>query len=167
MKGHGAPTPQDPSETAVLHRREVRLTYADCDPAGILYYATWFPWMERVQSEWFFLNGLRQDKLMENHGFSTVTRHAECEYLNQVGLFDTIELNLVLRRIGSTSLTLGCDMWWHEGASLAARGSITIVTLSPDNAPIRVPTMIRDAVTRAMPPGSCVEGSSSPRMRRP
>ncbi len=132
----------------VLHRQEMRLTYADCDPAGIIYYATWFPWMERVQSEWFFLKGLRQDTLLAEHGFSTVTRHAECEYLAQIGLFDTIEVRLVLRRIGTTSLTLGCDMWWHEGATLAARGSITIVTLSPDNTPIPVPRLVRDLLTR-------------------
>lgn len=139
-----------PAAPEVLHRRELRLSYADCDPAGILYYATWFPWMERVQSEWFFLNGLRQDTLADVHGFSTVTRHTECEYLTQVGLFDTIEVRLVRRHIGNTSLTLGCDMWWHEGATLAARGSITIVTLKPDNTPVRVPAILRDALQRGV-----------------
>lgn len=142
----GAPE-REPARAAVLHQLTTRLTYADCDPAGILYYATWFPWMERVQSEWFFLSGLRQDTLLKEHGFSTVTRHAECEYLAQVGLFDSIEVGLRLRRLGTTSITLGCDMWWVEGARLAARGSITVVALSPDNTPIPVPEIIRRALT--------------------
>lgn len=141
-------TSPEPSAGGVLHRCRMRLTYADCDPAGILYYATWFPWMERVQSEWFYLQGLRQDTLLDQHGFSTVTRHAECEYLTQVSLFDTIEVRLVVRHVGETSLTFGTEMWWLEGDTLAARGAITLVALSSDNLPIRIPTVLREALAQ-------------------
>jgi hypothetical protein len=92
-------TPADrANESPVLHSVTFRLGYADTDPAGILYYAAWFPWMERMQSEWFYLNDLRQDRLSERHGFWTVTCHTECDYLVPVGLFDEIRIELRLGR---------------------------------------------------------------------
>lgn len=150
MNGTPPTGPTVPADSPALHREVVRLTYADCDPAGIIYYAAWFPWMERIQSEWFFRNGLRQDQLLDTHGFSTVTRHAECEYLAQVGLFDTIEVSLRKRHLGSTSVTLGHEMWWREGARPAARGSITLVTLSTAGTPIEVPDAVREALARTI-----------------
>lgn len=134
------------ADAPVLHQREMRLAYADCDPAGILYYAAWFPWMERVQSEWFFLNGLRQDTLKDRFGFWTVTRHTECEYLRQVSLFDTIDIELRLRGVGRTSLTFETQMHWQEGDALAARGAITLVCVDTEGRPIRVPHVMLAAL---------------------
>ena len=140
---------EDPATDPVLHRARMRLSYADCDPAGILYYATWFPWMERVQSEWFFLSGLRQDTLRDRFGFWTVTRHAECEYLHQVRMFDTIDIELRFGGFSRTSLTFETHMRWLEGDVLAARGAITVVCVDSDSTPIPVPDQIRAALPGA------------------
>src|SRR5699024_10863553 len=67
------------TRTPPLHSLEFRISYADTDPAGILYFATWFPWMERVQTEWYLLRGLRLDTLQERFGFATVTTHTEAD----------------------------------------------------------------------------------------
>lgn len=139
-------TPSEQSGPPVLHSLRMRLTYADCDPAGILYFATWFPWMERLQSEWFYLQNLRQDSLAERFGYSTVTRHTECEYLTQVGLFDTIDLFLRPGHIRNTSFTLHTTMWWREGSKVAARGEITLVCIDLDGQPTRVGEHIRSAL---------------------
>ena len=45
----------------VLHALEFRLAYSECDPAGIVYYATYYPWMERTNTEWLFVSGARPD----------------------------------------------------------------------------------------------------------
>src|SRR5699024_3841056 len=93
-----------------LHTTTFRLGYADTDPAGILYYAAWFPFMERTQTEWFYLNGMRQDRIAETHGFWTATARTECDYLSQVGLFDEIRDELRLGRIGGASFRLDHQM---------------------------------------------------------
>jgi len=41
-------------DARVLSVTRMRLSYADTDPAGLVYYATWFGWMERVSTEWMF-----------------------------------------------------------------------------------------------------------------
>ena len=55
----------DPGPVAVTW---VRLSYADCDPAGIIYYASWFVVMERQLSAWFFAAGFRFDTMLAEVG---------------------------------------------------------------------------------------------------
>jgi acyl-CoA thioester hydrolase len=132
--------------TPPLHQLEFRLSYADTDPAGILYYAAWFPWMERMQSEWFWLNGLRQDRLATTHGFWTVTCHTECDYLVPVGLFDHIRAELRIGRIGSGSFDMEHE--FHRvgdgGEELVGRARITVVTVTPAGGATAIPQLLRD-----------------------
>lgn len=132
-------------QTAPLHTLEFRLSYADTDPAGILYYAAWFPWMERMQSEWFWRNGLRQDQLCANHGFWTVTRHTECDYLIAVGLFDKIRAELRIGRIGGGSFDMEHE--FHrlgEGEDeLVGKAKITVVTVTPEGRATAIPPLLR------------------------
>lgn len=128
--------------TAPLHTLTFRLSYADTDPAGILYYGAWFPWMERMQSEWFLLNGLRQDRLKELHGFWTVTRHTECDYLVPVGLFDEIRAELRLAHIGSRSFDMEHQLRRAADDVLVGRGLIRIVTVTPEGGSCSIPAVL-------------------------
>lgn len=127
----------------VLHSSTFRLGYADTDPAGILYYAAWFPWMERTQSEWFFDNGMRQDTLAERHGFWTVTRHTECEYLVAARLYDHIRLDVSLDRIGTRSFSFGHRMTRLADDQLVARASMTLVTVDAAGDSVPIPRKLR------------------------
>lgn len=126
-----------------LHSLEFRLSYADTDPAGILYYAAWFPWMERMQSEWFWMNGLRQDQLCEAHGFWSVTGHTECDYLVPVGLFDQIRIELRVGRIGTTSFDMVHHMVRTSDEVLVARALIRVVTVTPEGGSTSIPEILR------------------------
>lgn len=125
-----------------LHTNRFRLGYADTDPAGILYYAAWFPVMERTQTEWFYLNGLRQDQIARTHGFWTATVRTECDYLVQVGLFDEITDELRVGRIGGGSYRLDHRMVRADGV-VVARSSVTSATLSPEGRAIALPAEFR------------------------
>lgn len=131
----------------VLHTSRFRLGYADTDPAGILYYAAWLPWMERTQSEWLFLNGWRQDTLLERFGFWTVTRKAECEYLLPVGLYDEIELSLHIGDIGTTSFRFEHRMVRLSDGAEVARASVLNVVVGADTRPLNIPAVLRDQLT--------------------
>jgi len=130
-------------DTPALHSQTFRLSYADTDPAGILYYAAWFPWMERMQSEWFFLNGLRQDRLSERHGFWSVTCHTECDYLVPVGLFDEIRIELRLGRVGRGSFDMLHHMVRTSDGVLVAKALITVVTVTPDGSATAIPPILQ------------------------
>lgn len=140
-----------PSGFREIQRMDMRLSYADCDPAGIIYFAAWFGWMERVQSEWMVRNDLRQDTLLERFGFKTITRATECEYLAQATLFEQIRLSYGISRLGRSSIRGEVRMTRLDDGVAVARGSITVVILDGDNTPIPVPepllTLVRDSLS--------------------
>lgn len=127
-----------------LHQHTQRLSYADTDPAGILYYATWFPRMEALQTEWLFLNDLRQDTLLQRFGWWTVSRATRCDYLEAAKLFDEITIELRIGEIGTSSARLDFEMWRYADNTLVATASNWLVTVSPDQRPIRIPEVLRE-----------------------
>lgn len=127
----------------VIHSHTVRLSYADTDPAGILYYAAWFPKMEALQTEFLFLQGLRQDTLVERFGWWTVSRATECEYLAAARLFDQIRIDLRVGRIGTSSFRFEFTMTRIDDDVAVARAANTVVTVSPDQHPVRIPEGLR------------------------
>lgn len=134
------------ADFAALQTLTFRLTYADTDPAGLLYFATWFPWMERTQAEWMFAQGLRHDTLLERFGFALVTRHTQGEYLVPVGLFDEIRDELRLGRVGRASFTFEHRMFRTSDEALAGRGSVTLVTVGASGAPVSIPPPLRSCL---------------------
>lgn len=139
---------------AVLHAHTVRLSYADTDPAGILYYAAWFPKMEAVQSEFLFQQGLRQDKLVERFGWWTVSRATTCEYLAAARLFDLIRIDLRLGRVGTSSFRFEFTMTRLDDDVVVARAASTVVTVSPEQTPVRIPDGLRAYLDRWSEPTS-------------
>jgi len=125
---------------APLATSAFRLGYADTDPAGILYYAAWFPWMERLQTAWFADQGLRQDTLKERFGFWTVNARVECDYLVAVELLDEIRLELRLGEVRTSSFAMEHTMW--RGEQQVARASMRLVTVTPEGRATRIPPVL-------------------------
>jgi acyl-CoA thioester hydrolase len=130
--------------TPALHSHTVRLSYGDTDPAGILYYAAWFPKMEALQSEFLFLQDLRQDTLKERFGWWTVSRATQCEYLAAAGLFDQVRIELRLGAVGVSSFKFEFAMRRVGDGVLVARAVSTLVTVSPEQSTVRLPVMLRE-----------------------
>lgn len=127
----------------MLHSDTRRLSYNDTDPAGILYYASWFPKMEALSSDFMFLNGYRQDELLEHRGWATVTRATECEYLAAAKLFDEIRLELRIGRIGTTSFQFAYRMIRLSDHALVSRAKTTIVIVDAAQRAIPIPDDFR------------------------
>lgn len=128
------------------HSLTFNLSYADTDPSGLVYFAAWFPWMERCQSAWFYASGLRQDTMLREHGFGTVTRRAECDYLAPTALYDPITVTATLAEVGRRSFTTQHEFVRDGDGVLVARGRLVIVTVEPGGRPVPLP----DLVTRVL-----------------
>lgn len=114
-----------------LHRVTFRLSYGDCDPAGIVYYANYQRWMERTHTEWWYLRGLRFDDLPSRLGVAVVTRAASAEYERTTTLFDLVESRLYADRLGRTSFTMRCDFFREDG-DRACTATLTLVCVDPE-----------------------------------
>jgi acyl-CoA thioester hydrolase len=127
----------------VVASRRILMTYADTDAAGILYYATWFPWMERICVEWLDDNGLRYSTMLAEHGASAVTRATTCDYLSQVVLMDRITVDMFVDHIGARSYRFGFLMTNEANATVVARSTMSLVTLDADGRATPIPAALR------------------------
>lgn len=127
----------------MLHSDTRRLSYNDTDPAGILYYASWFPKMEALLSDFLFRKGYRQDQSLEVRGWTTVTRATECEYLAAARLFDEIRLELSVGAIGASSFAWLYRMARTDDDVLVSRAKTTIVIVDAEQHAIRIPADFR------------------------
>lgn len=141
-------SPHADDAAPLLHSHTIRLSYGDTDPAGILYYAAWFPKMEALQSEFLFLQGMRQDTLVERFGWWTVSRATQCEYLQAARLFDLIRIELRLGRVGECSFRFVFRMVREGDDAVVARAMNTVVTVSPEQTSVPIPQGLRERLTQ-------------------
>jgi YbgC/YbaW family acyl-CoA thioester hydrolase len=129
----------------ILHTNDFRLSYGECDPAGIVYYAAYYPWFERTFNEWNFLNDFQPAKLAEMWGATYVSRASGCEYLIPGRLFDPFTCEMRLGHVGGSSYSMRFDIVHRDSGDCYARGQLTLVfvddTFPPK--PVAVPELFK------------------------
>jgi acyl-CoA thioester hydrolase len=136
----------------ILHQLEFRLSYGECDPAGIVYFGAYHPWMERTHSEWHFDRDIRSDEMLDRYGVSTVSRHSSVTYEHPARLYDPIRVEMRTGRIGETSYTSRFDFVRRSDDRLLAVGTMTLVFIDADMCPVRVPDWMREHLLSAGEP---------------
>jgi YbgC/YbaW family acyl-CoA thioester hydrolase len=116
-----------------------RLSWGECDPAGIVYFAAYLPWMERLHSGWWFERGLRFDEMAERFGASVVTRQVTCDYLRPARVLDPIEVTMSLLDVGTRSYQLWFEFRRTDGDELVASARLEMVFVGADGAPAPIP----------------------------
>ncbi len=130
----------------VLESMDFRLGYADCDPAGIVYYAAYYPIMERTYNEWNLTQGHPTNQLHELWGATHISRASGCAYHVAGELFDPLRCDMRLGKIGTTSVTMVFDIVHRERDELIAEGHIVFVYIDEHRRPTPVPQGFYDAV---------------------
>ncbi len=132
--------PLDPWETEIQvqnrysYRR--RVEFRDTDMAGIVHFSVFFAYMEESEHE--FLRSIGLGVFSERDGvtISWPRVAASCNYRAAIRFEDEIEVQVALKRIGSTSLTY--DHQILRQSELVADGSVTAVCcqLPPGERPL-------------------------------
>jgi acyl-CoA thioester hydrolase len=140
----------------VLHELEFRLAYADCDPAGIVYYAAYYPWFERTYNEWAFLGGFPPSRMHELWGATHVTVASNCTYIVPGRLHEPFTTRMRLGRLGTTSFTMTFSIDHRETDVTYAEGAMTYVFVDRANLdddvrprPAPVPAGLKQVLTAA------------------
>lgn len=93
----------------MLIEQSARVTMADVDAAGIIYYASPLRWAEALLGDWLEQSG-HTISAMLGAGEAIPVVHAEVRYQAPLGLDDHCRLGLSAERIGRTSFTVRCDV---------------------------------------------------------
>jgi acyl-CoA thioester hydrolase len=147
-----AETPDQP----VLHELDFRLSYGDCDPAGIVYFAAYYPWFERTYNEWAFLAGFPPMRMHELWGATHISVASGCRYRLPGRLHDPFTCRMRLRKLGTTSFSPHFTIDHRETGETFAEGEMTFVFVDRANLdddvrprPVPVPPQLRDALAAA------------------
>lgn len=132
---------------------KVRVYWADCDPAGILYYGNFFRFFEFAEEELFSSLGYpRPEFMQENHmGFPRVETWARFRKPARQG--DLIEVTGWIAERSEKSLLYRFEIRRDGDPELAAEGSYRVVSVSrPQFLPIPMPEKALELLRDYLPP---------------
>lgn len=127
----------------ILNAMRFRLSYGECDPAGIVYFGAYLPWMERTHTGWHLDLGMRTDHLLERFGCVPISRHLEVDYERPALLFDPVVCEMRLDALGRTSYRMRFDLRHEDDGGTFAVGRLTLVFVDADRRPAPVPPELR------------------------
>jgi YbgC/YbaW family acyl-CoA thioester hydrolase len=92
--------------------------WGDCDPAGIIFYPTYFRWMDAAS--WAFLRRAGYDpKRMREEHIAMPLVDARCDFLAPALHGDACEVRSRILRLGGKSFVVGHEIRRLDGAVLA------------------------------------------------
>ena len=128
----------------MAHRFACRVYYEDTDLAGIVYYANYLKFIERARTEFVAEAGVDQVALKRDQGVVFAVRKVEAEYLVPAFFQDDLVVETRVDAVTGARLVLGQDVW--RGEALLFRSMVTLVALTSDGKPARLPADIRRAL---------------------
>jgi acyl-CoA thioesterase FadM len=141
------PGPVSAAEGGALFSMPWLLTYADCDPAGIIYYASAFEIIERVYMAYAVENHVTPDELRAAGVPTPVARSASGDFFEPMAVLDRIRCDLYCDGVGRSSIDWRCAFTRLAGPGEhpAFEGHLRQVYLAGGR-PAPVPEMVRKLV---------------------
>jgi 4-hydroxybenzoyl-CoA thioesterase len=110
---------------SIAGRFACEVYWGDCDPAGIIFYPTYFRWMDAAT--WAFMGsvGFSPQRMREEH-LSMPLVGADCKFLQPARHGDRCEVRSRIARFGGASFVVSHEVVRDDGTVLAT-GSETRV----------------------------------------
>ena len=131
------------------HHFGLRVYYEDTDLAGIVYYANYLKFIERARTEWVRGLGVDQGRLRAEAGVVFAVRRIEADYLCPAKFDDDLAVRTGLIALTGARIVLEQDIT-RAGERLFA-AVVTLVCLTGDGHPARLPSTLRLALSGATP----------------
>jgi 4-hydroxybenzoyl-CoA thioesterase len=110
---------------SIVGRFPCQVHWGDCDPAGIIFYPTYFRWMDAAT--WAFVASVGYDaKHMRSEHLAMPLVSASCDFLAPAEHGDRCEVHSRIARFGGKSFVVAHDVVRSDGVALA-RGTETRV----------------------------------------
>ena len=107
---------------AVTARLQRELAWGDCDPAGIIYYPTYYRWMDAASWALVAQAGYPAQRIRAEH-FTLPLVDASCAFLSSPTFGDRCEVRSQVTRWGRSSFSVGHEIVLLPTGQVLARGS--------------------------------------------
>lgn len=129
------------NEPHTPHQFHVRVYYEDTDLAGIVYYANYLKYIERARTEWVRAIGVDQTALKRDFGIVFAVRRIEADYIAPARFDDLLTVTTTVEALRPARLTLAQKVL--RGETLLFDSMVTLVALSAEGSPARLPADLR------------------------
>jgi 4-hydroxybenzoyl-CoA thioesterase len=123
----------DESFPSIVNIFPCQVHWGDCDPAGIIFYPTYFRWIDAASWALFDAAGYGA-KWMRKHHMAMPLVSAQCEFLAPAEHGDRCEVRSRIGRFGGKSFVVEHDIVRSDGTALA-KGTETRVWGRYENGP--------------------------------
>jgi acyl-CoA thioester hydrolase len=124
---------------------ELRVRWADSDPAGRINFPRYFEYMEDGEAELMRSRGLSYARLPPGYGVPRV--HTDCTFKKILSYDAPFVMRVTLGKLGNSSIRYDYQFFTDgDPRELAAEGSMTIVVIK-DGRPIEIPADWRAALS--------------------
>ncbi len=124
------------------HSLEIRVSYADTDQMGVVYYGNYFTWFERGRTELLRAAGLNYKDMEKKNIFLPVVE-ATCSYKASACYDDLIFIRTKVGKIGRSSIYFNYEIFRKEDRQLLATGETRHAFINSDKKVIPVPEEIK------------------------
>ena len=118
-----------------------RVPYADTDQMGVVYYANYLIYFERLRNELIRAGG-KSYRQWEEEGINLPVIEAQCEYFHPAHYDDTLTITGRVAEVKRVRIRIECEV--KRGDELLARGYTVHACINREGRPIRVPEEIEN-----------------------
>nr|CUV20466.1 putative thioesterase protein [Ralstonia solanacearum] len=130
--------------------RPHRIRFAECDPAGIVFYPQYFVMFNNLLEAWIdslLPEGFAGYIGKQGYGLPTVRLEADFRAISRMG--DDVTLSLEVVRLGGKSLTLALACTGSDGEVRMSVNQVVVSTSLTTHRAIDIPQALRQALTAA------------------
>jgi 4-hydroxybenzoyl-CoA thioesterase len=122
---------------------EKLIRFHHCDPAGIVFYPQYFTLFHELLEDWYN-RGLKLNyaEMISKDRRGLPTAHIDCDFKIPSKIGDTVQMQLSVKRIGRTSLTIGVKVSAGEEVRVVATQVLVLISLV-DGALVPIPDDLR------------------------
>ncbi len=135
----------------MIHELDFRVSYADTDKMGVVYYANYLVLFERGRTEMMRELGLRYRDLEEKNIFLPVM-DARVTYLAPAHYDDLLKIRTSISELGRASMTFVYELVNAETGKVMARGYTKHPFVSQAWKPVAVPPEVKSILLPAVRP---------------
>ncbi len=135
-----------PSKAPFVSEKLIRFHH--CDPAGIVFYPQYFILFHELLEDWFNRGlDLNYADLISKERRGLPTAHIDCDFRVPSKIGDTVQMQLAVKRVGNTSITLAVSVRAGTEVRVTANQVLVLISLE-DGSVLPIPPALRQRFER-------------------
>lgn len=141
--------PARPAAPARVYRKDLLVRFADCDPAGIVFYPRYLEIFNNLVEDWCSEElKFSFSEIITRRGWGLPTVHLEVDFTAPSVFGETLSATLSLRSLGTSSIWLDISLYGPDGAARVLASVVLVLIDRRTSCAIPIPEDLRACIAR-------------------